>query len=114
MFRAGQPLIASVVSDFPFIASSSRHSLSNPCESTFAARGMAGAKVTPRRPRIGYATKTETINERKPMPQPRRKRTVPIYFPPQGATSRKPDQKPRCVGGGARPHLVAGQPDRNS
>src|SRR6266571_1192301 len=28
---------------------------------------MAGAKVTPRRPRIGYATKTETINERKPM-----------------------------------------------
>jgi hypothetical protein len=28
---------------------------------------MAGAKVTSRRPRIGYATKTETINERKPM-----------------------------------------------
>ena len=28
---------------------------------------MAGAKVTSRRPRLGYATKTETINERKPM-----------------------------------------------
>lgn len=28
---------------------------------------MAGAKVTPGRPRIGYETKTKTINERKPM-----------------------------------------------
>ena len=28
---------------------------------------MAGAKVTSRRPRFGYATNTETINERKPM-----------------------------------------------
>src|SRR6266571_8799623 len=28
---------------------------------------MAGAKVTPRHPGIGYATKTETINERMPM-----------------------------------------------
>ena len=28
---------------------------------------MAGAKVTSRGPRIGYATKTETLNERKPM-----------------------------------------------
>src|SRR3989442_12269023 len=27
---------------------------------------MAGAKVTPGRARIGYGTKTETINERKP------------------------------------------------
>jgi hypothetical protein len=54
----GQPLIAGMASHLSKYGFHLRHSLSNLCDSTFAIRGMADAKDTPVRPRIGLTIKT--------------------------------------------------------
>jgi hypothetical protein len=63
LLKAGQPLIAPMVSNFSYTARFSRYSLSNPCISTHALRGMAGAKVFLRRPRNGQQRKIKKRNK---------------------------------------------------
>src|SRR5882724_45479 len=61
--RVGQPLITSMVNNFPWTAHSSRSSLSNLCESTFAVLGTVGAKVLLRFPK--HRVTTKILNNKK-------------------------------------------------